>query len=52
MRTLDYAPSFNMSHPIAYEWARRLVDLAPDNYKHAFFAGSGSEAVENDVHCN
>lgn len=47
MRTLDYAPSFNMSHPIAYEWARRLVDLAPDNYKHAFFAGSGSEAVES-----
>ncbi|WP_095507148.1 aminotransferase class III-fold pyridoxal phosphate-dependent enzyme [Paraferrimonas sedimenticola] len=45
--TLDYAPSFQMGHPLAFEAAKRLVDMAPDNLTHAFFANSGSEAVDS-----
>lgn len=43
---LDYAPAFNMGHPIAFDFARRLVDLAPAGLDHVFFSGSGSEAVD------
>ena len=47
LRTLDFAPTFNMAHHRAYEWADALVRMAPENYRHAFFANSGSEAVES-----
>ncbi len=43
---LDYAPAFQMGHPLAFELANRLVDLAPDAMEHAFFVNSGSEAVD------
>ena len=43
---LDYAPAFQMGHPVAFELANRLVDLAPDGIDHAFFTNSGSESVE------
>ena len=44
--TLDYAPAFQMGHPIAFELANRLVDLAPDGIDHVFFTNSGSESVD------
>jgi beta-alanine--pyruvate transaminase len=44
---LDYAPAFQMGHPKAFELANRLVDMAPEGMAHAFFANSGSEAVES-----
>ncbi|RMF40972.1 MAG: aspartate aminotransferase family protein [Alphaproteobacteria bacterium] len=44
--TLDYAPAFQMGHPLAFELANRLIDIAPDNMSHVFFTNSGSESVE------
>jgi len=41
---LDYAPSFQFSHPKAFEVASRLADMAPAGLEHVFFANSGSEA--------
>ncbi len=43
---LDYAPAFQMGHPIVFELANRLVDIAPDGMEHVFFTNSGSESVE------
>ena len=44
--TLDYAPAFQMGHPIAFELANRLVDMAPEGIEHVFYTNSGSEAVD------
>ena len=44
--TMDYAPAFQMSHPLAFELANRIVELAPGNLDHVFFCNSGSEAVD------
>ncbi|HEX2553790.1 MAG TPA: aspartate aminotransferase family protein [Microvirga sp.] len=43
---LDYAPAFQMSHPKAFEFASRLVQITPEGMDHAFFTNSGSESVE------
>ncbi|QBX34564.1 aspartate aminotransferase family protein [Paracoccus liaowanqingii] len=43
---LDYAPAFQMGHPLAFELANRLVDIAPDGMEHVFYTNSGSEAVD------
>ncbi|MCQ8873453.1 aspartate aminotransferase family protein [Mesorhizobium sp. LMG17149] len=43
---LDYAPAFQMGHPIVFELANRLIDLAPKGMDHVFFTNSGSESVE------
>ena len=43
---MDYAPPFQMGHPLAFELATRLTSLAPDPLTHAFFTNSGSEAVD------
>lgn len=43
---LDYAPAFQMGHPLAFELANRLVDVAPEPMEHVFFTNSGSESVE------
>src|SRR6478735_11727850 len=45
--TMDYAPAFQMGHPLAFELANRIVDLAPGNLDHVFFCNSGSEAVDS-----
>jgi len=44
--TLDYAPSFQMGHPLAFEAALRLRSLLPDPLGHVFFTNSGSESVD------
>lgn len=48
LATLDYAPGFQMSHPIVHEFSNRLVEMAPggkdSGLNHVFFANSGSEA--------
>lgn len=46
MSTLDYAPTFQMGHPVAFELANRLVKLAPGDLNHVFFTNSGSESVD------
>ncbi|MFA7503467.1 MAG: aspartate aminotransferase family protein [Burkholderiaceae bacterium] len=44
--TLDYAPGFNMGHPVAFEFASKLVDIAPAAFDKVFFTNSGSESVD------
>jgi len=43
---MDYAPSFQLGHPLAFELASRLRDMFPATLDHVFFANSGSEAVD------
>ncbi len=45
--TMDYAPAFQMGHPLAFELANRIVELAPGKLDHVFFCNSGSEAVDS-----
>ena len=44
---LDYAPSFQLGHPLPFELASRLTSLLPKGYDHVFFCTSGSEAVDS-----
>ena len=44
--TLDYSPAFQMGHPLAFELANRIVEIAPPSMKHVFYTNSGSEAVD------
>jgi beta-alanine--pyruvate transaminase len=44
--TLDYSPAFNMAHPLSFELANRIVEIAPPTMKHVFYTNSGSEAVD------
>jgi beta-alanine--pyruvate transaminase len=43
---LDYAPTFQMGHPIAFEFAARLTNLLGADFDHVFFTNSGSESVD------
>ncbi|MEN4919794.1 aspartate aminotransferase family protein [Achromobacter spanius] len=43
---LDYASSFQMSHPLAFELADALRAEAPEGFSNIFFSNSGSEAVD------
>jgi beta-alanine--pyruvate transaminase len=45
--TLDYAPGFNMGHPLSFQLATQLAELAPGDLDHVFFTNSGSEAVDS-----
>ncbi len=44
--TLDFAPTFQMGHPLPFVLAERLAALAPEPLKHVFFTNSGSESVD------
>ena len=44
---MDYAPGFQMGHPLEFELASRLTELLPGDLDHVFFANSGSEAVDS-----
>jgi len=43
---MDFAPTFNMGHPIAFEFADRLARLAPERLSRVFFTNSGSESAD------
>ncbi|MHB1060068.1 MAG: omega-aminotransferase AptA [Rhodanobacter sp.] len=43
---LDYAPAFQMGHPIAFQFASRLTQLLEPDFDHVFFTNSGSESVD------
>jgi beta-alanine--pyruvate transaminase len=43
---MDYAPPFQMGHPLAFELANALVEIAPEGMDHVFFTNSGSESVD------
>src|ERR1700686_4027860 len=44
--TMEYAPAFQMGHPIAFELANRLAKVAPKGLDRIFFTNSGSESVD------
>ncbi|WDZ96015.1 aspartate aminotransferase family protein [Herbaspirillum sp. WKF16] len=44
--TLDYAPSFQLGHPSAFELAERLKAYTGNRFSNVFYTGSGSEAVD------
>jgi beta-alanine--pyruvate transaminase len=44
--TMDFAPMFQMGHPLAFELASRVAAMLPDGLDHVFFSNSGSEAVD------
>ena len=50
LATLDFAPTFQMGHPIAFEFAEKLAAVAPGGkdakLNRVFFTGSGSESVD------
>ncbi|WP_449411557.1 aminotransferase class III-fold pyridoxal phosphate-dependent enzyme [Methylobacterium komagatae] len=46
LSTLDFAPTFQMGHPIAFEFAERLAEVAPGGLDRVFFTNSGSESVD------
>ncbi|HEY6827714.1 MAG TPA: aspartate aminotransferase family protein [Gemmatimonadaceae bacterium] len=43
---MDYAPPFQMGHPLAFELAQELAKMLPEGIDHVFFGNSGSEAVD------
>jgi beta-alanine--pyruvate transaminase len=46
LMNLDFAPSFNMGHPLAFDFAERLAEIAPKGLDRIFFTNSGSESVD------
>ncbi|MCI9867497.1 aspartate aminotransferase family protein [Rhizobium skierniewicense] len=50
LATLDFAPTFQMGHPIAFEFAEKLAAMGPGGpdaqLDRIFFTGSGSESVD------
>jgi beta-alanine--pyruvate transaminase len=46
LSTLDYAPAFQMAHPLEFELATRLASMAPAGLDRVFFTNSGSESVD------
>jgi beta-alanine--pyruvate transaminase len=43
---MDYAPPFQMGHPLAFELANALVEITPEGIDRVFFTNSGSESVD------
>ena len=44
--TLEYAPSFQFSQPLAFELAQKLAVITPDGMDRIFYTNSGSEAAD------
>jgi beta-alanine--pyruvate transaminase len=44
--TLDFAPTFQMGHPLAFEAARKVAEVMPEGLDRVFFTNSGSESVD------
>ena len=45
--TLDFAPGFQMGHPLSFALAERVSEMLPGDIDHVFFSNSGSEAVDS-----
>jgi len=43
---MDFAPTFQMGHPVAFEFAERLARIAPGGFSRVFFTNSGSESAD------
>jgi beta-alanine--pyruvate transaminase len=46
IETLDFAPTFQMGHPLPFTLAQRLAEIAPPHLNRIFFTNSGSESVD------
>src|SRR3954447_461307 len=46
LMSLDFAPSFQMGHPLAFDFSERLAAIAPKGLDRIFFTNSGSESVD------
>jgi beta-alanine--pyruvate transaminase len=44
--TLDYAPPFQMGHPLSFEAATKVAAVMPQGLDRIFFTNSGSESVD------
>lgn len=44
--TLDFAPTFQMAHPLAFEAASALASITPAGLDRVFFCNDGSEGVD------
>src|SRR5690606_24030339 len=44
--SLDFAPSFQVSHPLAFKLAEKVASLTPKGLDHVFFTDSGSESAD------
>jgi len=43
---MDFAPTFQLGHPIAFEAAARVAEMAPEGMDRVFFTNSGSESAD------
>ncbi|MGG1949322.1 aspartate aminotransferase family protein [Trinickia sp. NRRL B-1857] len=43
---LDFAPTFQMGHPLAFQAAAKVAEIMPSGLDRIFFVNSGSEAVD------
>jgi len=43
---LDFAPTFNLGHPLAFEAAARVAEMTPAGLDRVFFTNSGSESAD------
>ncbi|WP_208247661.1 aspartate aminotransferase family protein (plasmid) [Rhizobium sp. T1470] len=50
LQTMDFAPTFQMGHPVAFDFAEKLSKISPGGpsakLDRVFFTGSGSESVD------
>ncbi len=44
---LDFAPTFNLGHPLSFQLANRVAGMFPQGLNRVFFCNSGSEAVDS-----
>jgi beta-alanine--pyruvate transaminase len=47
--TMDFAPPFQVGHPVAFEAASAVAKVAPAGLRHVFFTNSGSEAADTAI---
>jgi beta-alanine--pyruvate transaminase len=47
--TMDYAPPFQLGHPLAFEAATVIARLAPSGMQRVFFTNSGSESADTAI---
>jgi beta-alanine--pyruvate transaminase len=47
--TMDYAPPFNVGHPLGFEAARVIAQMAPAGLQRVFFTNSGSESADTAI---
>ncbi len=43
---MDFAPTFQMGHPLPFELAKKLAAISPEGLNRVFFTNSGSESAD------